>query len=554
MLILRHATLLFLLSLALAAGAHASYIPKPQPKPADLNVSAPVAEPAPANALPPENNAETSPAVPEKEVSGTVPKGCEKPSSPESAAAREKDKAACEEKLNSPKDLKLPQTEIDRCKALLACVDMTTIGEVKDDKVDPNAQTAGPNRGLEQPATAENPAPTGATRLGAYADDSSYFGDLAPKDDSSYFADLAEPPATEGTSLAQTTTEEFGLVADESGNEILEGNPAEDVIDPANKAPDMTGRSLIAQSRNPPVVTCDDFYKKHQCGLSAAAFNALNCTYQKFGRKVGITSGRRFAPLNGVTKSQHLVGNAVDLDLSGMGGSERYNLTLAGLGCGFTSVGTYSNSPNMLHLDVRQNATTWHWGSSPVPSWRTQAMVAAGWRPGQGPSAAQLTASKFGNTYLTQASFDTKLGTLGVGGSFDSKSKVFTPNVWWNGYQHTPQYNHQPGTPAGMSGLFPGFGSLLGGGGVSSGSSQLGGGGNFPVFNSNGEQIGLLNGTTPNGLPLIILSDDRDADEFDGTQDQDLNRPENDTPAECRGNKKFLPSGQIRGACLEYEV
>lgn len=92
-----------------------------------------------------------------------------------------------------------------------------------------------------------------------------------------------------------------------------------------------------------------------------------------FGRAVPVVSANRDQATNdaagGAKGSQHLHGNALDVDVSGMSKAERVRLISIASSMGFTGIGVYQNS---LHFDMRSGSRAmWgptHHGDS-VPPW-----------------------------------------------------------------------------------------------------------------------------------------------------------------------------------------
>ena len=95
-----------------------------------------------------------------------------------------------------------------------------------------------------------------------------------------------------------------------------------------------------------------------------------------FGKAIPVISGYRDAKRNkkakGASKSQHIHGNAVDLDVSELSRSERISLIKKARGMGFTGVGVYANS---LHFDLGSKRA---WGPShhkeSIPQWAMAAL------------------------------------------------------------------------------------------------------------------------------------------------------------------------------------
>lgn len=92
---------------------------------------------------------------------------------------------------------------------------------------------------------------------------------------------------------------------------------------------------------------------------------------QSFGARLPVVSGFRDAARNaragGAKHSQHIHGNAVDIDVSDLGRSERQRLIETARAMGFTGIGVYTNS---IHLDLGGKRA---WGPSyhkdSIPQW-----------------------------------------------------------------------------------------------------------------------------------------------------------------------------------------
>jgi len=67
-------------------------------------------------------------------------------------------------------------------------------------------------------------------------------------------------------------------------------------------------------------------------------------------------------------------------NLAGLSAQQRHVLMWHLLENGFTSFGSYTRSPNMLHADMRPNARRWHHGSGAHPAWFTRALTDWGWQ------------------------------------------------------------------------------------------------------------------------------------------------------------------------------
>ncbi|MEO0995795.1 MAG: D-Ala-D-Ala carboxypeptidase family metallohydrolase, partial [Pseudomonadota bacterium] len=103
------------------------------------------------------------------------------------------------------------------------------------------------------------------------------------------------------------------------------------------------------------------------------------------GRPIRILSGYRDPAHNrrigGAPKSRHVVGDAVDIDLSRYDNWARYALVWHLIDNGFTSFGTYGDRPNMLHADMRPRAAIWRHGGGRHPDWLRRALAEWRWEP-----------------------------------------------------------------------------------------------------------------------------------------------------------------------------
>lgn len=103
--------------------------------------------------------------------------------------------------------------------------------------------------------------------------------------------------------------------------------------------------------------------------LSPTTRNMLNGISSRFnpGRAISITSGFRNTDDNkaagGARGSQHIHGNAVDIDVSGWSDDEKRQFLDAAIDSGARGIGIYK-SGNVMHIDTRANAATW--GADPA--------------------------------------------------------------------------------------------------------------------------------------------------------------------------------------------
>ncbi len=97
------------------------------------------------------------------------------------------------------------------------------------------------------------------------------------------------------------------------------------------------------------------------------------------------------ALVGGVKHSRHLISDAVDINLRGLSAQQRHRLMWHLLAEGFTSFGSYSHIPNMLHADMRPNARIWHRGGGSHPVWFRQALTDWGWQRDRGATRRPAT-------------------------------------------------------------------------------------------------------------------------------------------------------------------
>lgn len=106
-------------------------------------------------------------------------------------------------------------------------------------------------------------------------------------------------------------------------------------------------------------------------GLNSAVVDKWELTQGAFGRALPVVSAFRDQATNakagGASKSQHIPGNAIDVDVSGLSKTERIRLIEIASTQGFTGIGVYENS---IHLDTGGRRA---WGSThradSVPGW-----------------------------------------------------------------------------------------------------------------------------------------------------------------------------------------
>lgn len=137
---------------------------------------------------------------------------------------------------------------------------------------------------------------------------------------------------------------------------------------PASGTPD--GKDLPIITKNQP----GRLSKGSIAGVRPELVSRFKATQNAFGKSVPIVSGHRDKGTNvaagGAKGSQHLDGNAIDLDVSNMSIKERKRLIATASANGFTGIGVYNNS---IHLDMGERRS---WGTkkptggyNPVPAW-----------------------------------------------------------------------------------------------------------------------------------------------------------------------------------------
>ncbi|QND67636.1 transglycosylase SLT domain-containing protein [Mesorhizobium loti] len=113
-------------------------------------------------------------------------------------------------------------------------------------------------------------------------------------------------------------------------------------------------------------------------GVNSVVMSRFKQVQNAFGASVPIVSGfrdpERNARAGGARKSEHMHGNALDLDVSKLSHEERVRLIQTASSLGFTGIGVYANS---LHLDIGSRRA---WGAShhsdSVPTWARGAIDA----------------------------------------------------------------------------------------------------------------------------------------------------------------------------------
>lgn len=116
--------------------------------------------------------------------------------------------------------------------------------------------------------------------------------------------------------------------------------------------------------------------------VSREMIEALDRVRAAVGHPLRITSGYRDpehnARVGGAKHSRHMVGDAVDIDISRLNEAQRYTLMWHLLAEGFTSFGSYAGS-TFIHADMRPKACIWRHGGGEHPAWFRKALSDWGW-------------------------------------------------------------------------------------------------------------------------------------------------------------------------------
>lgn len=124
--------------------------------------------------------------------------------------------------------------------------------------------------------------------------------------------------------------------------------------------------------------------------VSRAMIAALDRVRVAVDHPIRITSGYRDpvhnARVGGARFSRHLISDAVDINLRGLDTAECHRLIWHLMAEGFTSFGSYAQSPDMVHADMRPRARVWHHGSGAHQLWFRKALSEWGWQRDHGPT------------------------------------------------------------------------------------------------------------------------------------------------------------------------
>ena len=126
-------------------------------------------------------------------------------------------------------------------------------------------------------------------------------------------------------------------------------------------------------------------HSRVQADFTPRFAKAVQLLRHKLGYDLPVTSAYRSIEYNRsiyrargqtpTSNSRHTHGDAIDINMQGMGEGKRAGLLAAALDAGFTSVGFYGSS-DLMHLDARPTAA--RWGNT--PEWASPVM-AAKWSP-----------------------------------------------------------------------------------------------------------------------------------------------------------------------------
>lgn len=145
---------------------------------------------------------------------------------------------------------------------------------------------------------------------------------------------------------------------------------------------DVKDKSIIAYSRKPQVVVYSHVdYQDVQPRVKAA----INSVSSELGIQLNVTSGYRGLTHPAEARKaagafhRHTTGEAVDIDAKGYDNATRAKIITALVARGATGLGTYPNSPDMIHVDwtgfgagvKREGISTWYGGQSSdkAPQW-----------------------------------------------------------------------------------------------------------------------------------------------------------------------------------------
>ena len=189
------------------------------------------------------------------------------------------------------------------------------------------------------------------------------------------FPDADEDGKIDKVDTTTTGSIEHGLdlteLADSENEDVIQ--EVMDAAEGRTKAPGIAG---LASAYSDLEISNKRGYTPDVEGLKPGFLDDVKSLQQAFGKRLPIVSGfrdrTRNAKAGGASKSQHIHGNAVDIDVSDLGRSERVELIRMARQAGFTGVGVYANS---IHLDKGNKRA---WGPShhkeSLPKWAMAAL------------------------------------------------------------------------------------------------------------------------------------------------------------------------------------
>lgn len=230
-------------------------------------------------------------------------------------------------------------------------------GVVNSDKFKDNyndkGQLSGIGVGPGRPKAPEGPQ-TDAVGLGVYPDTASQITAPTPVDNLNQVNSVQAP--TPVSAPAQAPTQSIGQQRTNiptSSAPIDGGYPQQNM----REAPSMAAFNR----REPQAGTFGRATTFDRTGLSPSisrAVDAVNEAVPGVGINSGYRSPERNAAVGGARSSQHIQGNAVDLNTAGWTNEQKRDALEAAVQSGVRGVGIY-NSGNSIHIDTRREPTTW---------------------------------------------------------------------------------------------------------------------------------------------------------------------------------------------------
>lgn len=224
--------------------------------------------------------------------------------------------------------------------------------------------------------------------------------------------------------LGQFTAERLSWLADNDPEafKALEGKASKGIVDENAEAPrgPATGGGFRPQSNAAPVLL--DKQQERLVGVNEDVVRRFAQLQGVAGRTFNVNSGYRSkahnARVGGASKSQHIHGNAIDIDVSDLSKEERTKLIDTASALGFRGIGVYNTA---LHLDTGGRRA---WGPDyshkSVPGWAKDAIARhmdggnslagatspAGGAPGGGASAGTIARALDGGKGYTVVQYE----------------------------------------------------------------------------------------------------------------------------------------------------